>query len=151
MQQRPDAEDHGASRRSSRCCACSKTNACKAFRARHRDRATIIPVDETRREGRPRTEFLGVLVNVLPQLSAMIAARAEDCGVLRRGAQVRGGSVPRRPLLDGAVDELVELMKQKADQPKGDDPTTATNKTAIQIEQIKQQRAAEGRQARPRS
>ena len=45
--------------------------------------------------------------------------------------------------LDGAVDELVELMKQKADQPKGDDPTTATNKTAIQIEQIKQQRAAE--------
>ena len=36
--------------------------------------------------------------------------------------------------LDGAIDDLIEQMKVKADEPRGDDPTTASNKAAIQIE-----------------
>src|SRR4029077_16358791 len=39
--------------------------------------------------------------------------------------------------LDGAVDALVEQMKMKADQPKGPDPTTSQNQTALQIEAMK--------------
>jgi hypothetical protein len=42
---------------------------------------------------------------------------------------------------------LTELAKQKGAQPRGDDPTTATNKTALQIEQMKQATQKEKNQA----
>jgi hypothetical protein len=98
--------------------------------------STII-IDE-KAEKEARTEFTGVLGTVLPQLSQMIAtepATADFCG------QVRSLSppVPSRPPTRRAIDDLAELMKDKGSQPRGDDPTTSTNKTAIQIEQIKQQ------------
>jgi hypothetical protein len=56
---------------------------------------STILVDERAEKGRPR-RVPRRAVNVLPQLSAMIAA-GPDCGVLRRGAQVCGRSLPRRP------------------------------------------------------
>jgi hypothetical protein len=49
--------------------------------------------------------------------------------------------------LDGAIDDLVNQMKQKSDQPKPDDPQTLTAKTAIQIETMKNERAKEADQA----
>jgi hypothetical protein len=39
------------------------------------------------------------------------------------------------------------MAKAKGDGPRADDPTTATNKTALQIEQLKQQRQKEKDQA----
>jgi hypothetical protein len=103
--------------------------------------STII-IDE-KAEKEARTEFTGVLGTVLPQLSQMIAtepATADFCGQILKfiTAPFRAGRQ-----LDGAIDDLAELMKDKGDRPRGDDPQTAaakdTNKTAIQIEQIKQQ------------
>jgi hypothetical protein len=99
--------------------------------------STII-IDE-KAEKEARTEFTGVLGTVLPQLAQMIAAEpgtADFCGQVLKfiTAPFRAGRQ-----LDGAIDDLAEIMKSKTGQPRGDDPTTATNKTAIQIEQIKQQ------------
>jgi hypothetical protein len=92
-------------------------------------------------EKQRRTEFVGVLGQLLPQLAQMIAGEpktAEFCGELLKFATApyRAGRA-----LDGAVDELVEQMKLKGAQGQGDDATTATNKTMIQVEQIKQQTA----------
>ena len=88
-----------------------------------------------------RTEFMSVLSNLLPQLSQMISAEpktAAFCGELLKfsTAPFRAGRT-----LDGAIDELVELMKQKGEQQKGDDQTTAMGKIQLQIEQMKQQTA----------
>ena len=88
-----------------------------------------------------RTEFMSVLSNLLPQLSQMITAEpktAEFCGELLKfsTAPFRAGRT-----LDGAIDELVEQMKAKGEQGKGDDPTTAMGKIQLQIEQMKQQTA----------
>jgi hypothetical protein len=41
--------------------------------------------------------------------------------------------------LAASIDEYVATLEDKADQPRPDDPTTAQNKTALQIEQIKDQ------------
>jgi hypothetical protein len=101
--------------------------------------STITPNEQMEKQA--RTEFVGVLSQLLPQLAQMIAAEpatAEFCGEMLRFATApfRAGRS-----LDGAIDELVEQMKAKGDQPRGDDPTTAQNKTALQIEQIKDQTA----------
>lgn len=103
---------------------------------------STIMIDE-KAEKESRTEFAGVLAQVLPQLAQMMAAEpqtADFCGQILKfvTAPFRAGRS-----LDGAIDELCEQMKQKSDAPRGDDPTTATNKTALQIEQIKQQRQGE--------
>ncbi len=52
---------------------------------------------------------------------------AEFCGELLKFATApfRAGRS-----LDGAIDELVEQMKAKAEQPQGDDPATAQSKIA---------------------
>jgi hypothetical protein len=39
--------------------------------------------------------------------------------------------------LESSIDGLVEQMKQKGDQPQGDDPTTAQNKMTMQVETMK--------------
>jgi hypothetical protein len=88
-------------------------------------------------EKKARGEFLGMLSNLLPQLSAMITAEpstAEFCGELLKFsvAPFRAGRS-----LDGAIDALVDQMKEKATMPPGDDPTTASNKVMLQIEQMK--------------
>jgi hypothetical protein len=100
---------------------------------------STIMIDETA-EKQARGEFMGMLGNVLPQLAAMMGAEpksAQFCGELLKFAVApfRAGRS-----LGGAIDELVAMMQAKADGPRPDDPTTATNKTAIQIEQIKTQR-----------
>jgi hypothetical protein len=106
--------------------------------------STII-IDE-KAEKEARTEFTSVLGTVLPQLAQMIATEpqtADFCGQVLKfiTAPFRAGRQ-----LDGAIDDLAEMMKTKGEQPRGDDPTTATNKTAIQIEQIKQQTEKEKNQ-----
>jgi hypothetical protein len=88
-------------------------------------------------EKKSRGEFMGMMSNLLPQLSAMISAEpstAEFCGELLKFsvAPYRAGRS-----LDGAIDALVDQMKEKATMPQGDDPTTAANKTMLQIEQMK--------------
>ena len=99
--------------------------------------STIAP-DENAEKQR-RSEFVGVLSQLLPQLTQMITAEPKTANFA--GEILKFATAPFRAgrSLDGAIDELVEQMKVKADQPKGDDPTTAQNKTALQIEQIKDQ------------
>jgi len=97
--------------------------------------STIVPNEQ--QEKQQRSEFIGVLAQLMPQLSQMIMAdpkSATFCGEILKFAVA-----PFRAsrALDGAIDELVEQLKEKADQPRGDDPATAQNKAAIQIEQIK--------------
>jgi hypothetical protein len=84
-----------------------------------------------------RGEFIGMLSQLLPQLAQMIASEpktAQFCGELIKFAVApfRAGRS-----LDGAVDDLVQLMEQKSSQPPGPDPATAQNQAAIQIEQMK--------------
>ena len=103
---------------------------------------STIMADENAEKER-RTEFVGVLGQLLPQLSTMIQNEpktAPFCGEILKFATApfRSGRS-----LDGAIDELIEQMKTKADQPQGDDPTTASNKAAIQIEQMKQKTIAD--------
>ena len=94
-------------------------------------------------EKKATTEFVGVLGSLLPQLGQMIQAdpkTAPFCGELLKFATrpFRAGRS-----LDGAIDELIEQMKTKGEQPAGDDPTTAAGKIALQVEQLKQQTAKE--------
>jgi hypothetical protein len=103
--------------------------------------STII-VDE-QAEKASRAEFMGMLAQLIPQLVQMLTAipqTGDFCGQVLKFA-----TAPYRAgrSLDGAIDDLIQMMAAKADEPRGDDPTTATNKTAIQIEQMKQQRQAE--------
>jgi hypothetical protein len=86
-----------------------------------------------------RTEFVQVLGNLLPQLAQMITAEpktAEFCGEVLKFATApfRAGRS-----LEGQIDELVAQMKAKGEQGKGEDPTTAQNRIALQIEQMKNQ------------
>lgn len=92
-------------------------------------------------EKQRRTEFVGVLGQLLPQLAQMVSndlTTADVCGQILKFATApyRAGRA-----LDSAVDELVEQQKLKGGQGKGEDPTTAQNKTLLQIEQIKNQTA----------
>ena len=119
-----------------------KDNKAKAFVLDIETDSTI-QIDENTEKQR-RSEFIGVLGQLLPQLASMITAEpktADFCGELLKFATApfRAGRS-----LDGAINELVEQMKAKADQPRGDDPTTAQNKTALQIEQMKIQAKQQG-------
>jgi hypothetical protein len=84
-----------------------------------------------------------VLGQLLPQLSTMIQNEpktAPFCGEILKFATApfRSGRS-----LDGAIDELIEQMKLKGDQPPGDDPVTAKGKQDMQIEQMKQKTIAD--------
>jgi hypothetical protein len=97
---------------------------------------STIQADESAEKQR-RSEFVGVLAQLLPQLTQMIMAEpktATFCGELLKFAVApfRAGRS-----LDGAIDDLVAQMEDKSGQPKGDDPATAQNKAAVQIEQMK--------------
>jgi hypothetical protein len=99
--------------------------------------STIIPNEQ--QEKQQRSEFIGVLSQLMPQLAQMITAdphSAPLCGQLLKFATApfRAGRA-----LDSAIDEYTAQLEAKADQPRPDDPTTAQNKTALQIEQIKDQ------------
>jgi len=112
-----------------------KNNRAKAFTLDIETDSTVM-IDENGEKGR-RAEFIQVLTPMLQQLGAMAAATphtAEFGGELLKFsiAPYRAGRT-----LDGSIDNMVELMKQEQDKPKGDDPVTAQNKTALQIEQMK--------------
>ena len=99
---------------------------------------STIVADENAEKQR-RTEFVGQLGTLLPQLAQMVAAdpgSADLCGQILEFATAPFRSGRQ---LDAAIDDYVERVKTRGDQGKGDDPTTATNKTALQIEQLKQQ------------
>jgi len=114
-----------------------KDQRAKAFTLDIETDSTIVPDENA--EKQQRAEFIGMLGQLMPQLSQMIVAEpqtAEFCGELLKFAVApyRAGR-----LMEGAIDDLVTLMKSKSDQPKGPDPTTAQNQTAIQVEQIRAQ------------
>ena len=93
-----------------------------------------------------RTEFMQVMGGLMQQLGQLISAdpsSATLCGEL-----LKFGTAPFRVgrSLEGAIDEYVEQVKARGGQ-KGDDPTTAQNKTAIQIEQMKDATAKQKIQA----
>jgi hypothetical protein len=114
-----------------------KSNRAKSFVLDIETDSTILSDENA--EKAARTEFVGVLGQLLPQLSAMITAEpktAEFCGEILKFATApfRSGRS-----LDGAIDELVEQMKIKGEQPQGGGP----NDVMLQVEQMKQQTARE--------
>jgi hypothetical protein len=88
-------------------------------------------------EKQRRTEFVGVLGQLLPQLAQMIQAdptTAKFCGALLKFATApfRAGRE-----LDGAIDDLVQNMEAKGQQPQGQDPTTQQGQIMLQVEAMK--------------
>jgi len=123
-----------------------KDNRAKSFVLDIETDSTILQ-DENAEKQR-RTEFVQMLGGLLPQLAQMIAAdpqTAEFCGEVLKfsTAPYRAGRS-----LDGAIDSLIEQMKTKGEQPRGDDPTTAQGKVALQIEQMKIQAQTQTDQAK---
>jgi len=114
-----------------------RDNRAKAFVLDIETDSTIM-ADENAEKQR-RTEFVGVLSTLLPQLAQMISAEPQTAAFC--GEVLKFATAPFRSgrSLDGAIDELIEQMKQKSDQPKGDDPATAKGKIDLQIAQMKQQ------------
>jgi len=112
-----------------------KDNRAKAFSLDIETDSTIM-IDENGEKER-RGEFIGVLSQMLGQIGQMVTATpesAELCGELLKFAVApfRAGRS-----LNGAIDQLIELMKDQQGKKQGDDPVTAQNKTALQIEQMK--------------
>ena len=112
-----------------------KNNRTKAFSLDIETDSTVM-IDENGEKER-RGEFVTVLSGMLAQIGQMVTATpesAEFCGELLKfsTAPFRAGRG-----LEGAIDNMIEMMKQQQDKPKGDDPVTAQNKTALQIEQMK--------------
>ena len=101
---------------------------------------STIQADENAEKQR-RSEFVGVLGGLLPQLAQMIAAQpqcATFCGELLKFATApfRAGRS-----LDGAIDDLVAQMEQQGSQNQTDNnPAQINAKTALQIEQMKDKR-----------
>jgi hypothetical protein len=103
---------------------------------------STILADETA-EKQHRNEFMQVIGGVMGQLSTLISAEpklATFCGEILKFATApyRAGRT-----LDGAIDEMIEQLKAKGEQPRGDDPETAKGKIQLQLEQMKQQTAKE--------
>jgi hypothetical protein len=112
-----------------------KDNRAKAFTLDIETDSTVM-IDENGEKER-RGEFLGVLLPMLDKVGQMVSATpeaAEVCGELLKFATApfRAGRG-----LDGAVDSLIDLMKQQQGKPQPDDPVTAQNKTALEIEKMK--------------
>jgi len=103
---------------------------------------STIQTDENAEKQR-RAEFIAVLAQLLPQLTAMITAEPQTAAFC--GEVLKFSVAPYRAgrSLDGAINDLVELMKTKAEQPRGQDPTTVQAQTALQIEQMKDARERE--------
>ena len=80
---------------------------------------STIQTDENAEKQR-RTEFVGMLGTLLPQLAAMIQGEPKTAPFC--GEMLKFATAPFRAgrSLDGAVEELVELMKQKGSQPQQD-------------------------------
>jgi len=100
---------------------------------------STIQVDENAEKQR-RAEFIAVLAQLIPQLTNMVVGdpkTANFCGEVLKFA-----TAPYRAgrSLDGAIDDFVEQMKARGEQPQGPDPATVQAQTALQIEQMKDAR-----------
>jgi hypothetical protein len=118
-----------------------KNNRARSFVLDIETDSTILSDENAEKER--RAEFLQVLAPVLQQLAQMVQldpGKAEFAGEILKFA-VAPFRVGRS--LDGSIDEMVEQTKQQSAGGRPDDPTTAQNKAAIQIETIKQTRQAE--------
>jgi hypothetical protein len=113
-----------------------KDNRAKAFVLDIETDSTIM-ADENAEKQR-RTEFITALGPLLTQLSTMIQAEPKLATVAGEILKFSTGAFRASRTLDGSIDEMVELMKTKGDQPRGDDPETAKGKIQLQIEQMKQ-------------
>jgi len=114
-----------------------KDNRAKAFVLDIETDSTIM-ADENAEKQR-RTEFITALAPMLQQLSMMIQAEPRTANVATEILKFSTGAFRASRSLDGSIDELAELMKEKSNQPQGDDPATAAGKIQLQIEQMKQQ------------
>ena len=112
-----------------------KNNKAKAFTLDIETDSTIL-IDEQGEKER-RAEFMGAFTPMLQMIDQMVSNTPESAEVA--GALLKFTLAPYRVgrELNGAIDNLVDLMKQKAQRPKGDDPQTAQNKITMQIEQMK--------------
>jgi hypothetical protein len=122
-----------------------KNNRARSFVLDIETDSTILSDENAEKER--RAEFLQVLAPVLQQLAQMVQldpSKAEFAGEILKFA-VAPFRVGRS--LDGSIDEMVEATKQQSAGGRPDDPTTSTNKTALQIEQMKQKTQAEKNQA----
>jgi hypothetical protein len=99
--------------------------------------STIMPNEQV--EKQQRTEFIGVLSQLMPQLSQMIIADPHSANLCGQILKFATGPFRAGRSLAASIDEYVATLEDKADQPRPDDPATAQNKAAIQIEQIKDQ------------
>jgi hypothetical protein len=90
-------------------------------------------------EKQQRTEFIGVLSQLMPQLSQMIIADPHSANLCGQILKFATGPFRAGRSLAASIDEYVATLEDKADQPRPDDAATAQNKAAIQIEQIKDQ------------
>lgn len=99
---------------------------------------STILIDENTEKQR-RTEFVGVLAQLIPQLSQMVVAQPEMASFA--GELLKFATAPFRAgrSMDTAIDSAVNQLQAKANQPRGDDPTTAANKITLQVEQMKDQ------------
>jgi len=113
-----------------------KDNRAKAFVLDIETDSTIM-ADENAEKQR-RTEFITALGPLLNQLSMMIQAEPKLGTVAGEILKFSTGAFRASRSLDGSIDEMVELMKEKAGQPQGDDPATAAGKIQLQIEAMKQ-------------
>ena len=103
---------------------------------------STILIDENTEKQR-RMEFVGVMAQMLPQIAQMVTADPMNAGFC--GEMLKFAVAPYRAgrAMDGAIDNFVMQFEAKAAQPKGDDPTTAQNKAAIEIEKMKSATAKE--------
>ena len=122
-----------------------KNNRSKCFVLDIETDSTIMADENAEKQA--RGEFIQVLSALLPQLSQMIMTEPSTSEFA--GELLKFATAPFRAgrQLDGAIDELVNQMKQKGEGNKPDDPATLNAKTAIQIEQMKLERAKEQDQA----
>jgi hypothetical protein len=120
-----------------------KDNRAKSFVLDIETDSTIM-ADENAEKQR-RTEFVGMLGSLLPQLGQLMAAEpksADFCGELLKfaAAPFRAGRS-----LDGTLDELVEQMKSKGnEQPPNPQMEAVKSNEKIEMAKIEQKKAADG-------
>jgi hypothetical protein len=97
---------------------------------------STIQTDENAEKQR-RSEFTAVLAQLLPQLAQMIALEPQTGAFCSEVLKFTVAPYRAGRSLDGSIDDLAELMKHKAEAPKGEDPATMQARTAKEIEAMK--------------
>jgi len=107
---------------------------------------STIRADENTEKQRT-AEFVGVFAQLLPQLVQMMQIEPQTADFC--ASVLKFATAPYRAgrSLNSSIDNLADLMTQKANQPQGQDPNSAQAQAAIQIEQMKDQREREKNQS----